>query len=677
MELQKVAKRLAGMMRLGSDEFTTELEREIDNRENPYVFECSGEVVNKVGGIYTVLRTKAAVTTEELGDQYYMLGPYNEDTVRLEVELSEPQNPAVVHSLNQLKEEGFKVHHGRWLIDGNPKVILFDVSSGGWKLDQWKRELWNASGVGIPFHDRESNDAVVLGFLVAQFLQKFQQYFEEETPPLIVAHFHEWIAGVGLLMLRCWNVDISTIFTTHATLLGRYLAAGGSDLYNILDNFDLDQEAGKKGIYHRYILERAAAHTAHIFTTVSEITGFESEHLLKRKPEIITPNGLNVVKFEALHEFQNLHVLAKEKIHDFIRGHFCGHYNFDLDKTLFFFTSGRYEFINKGGDLFIEALARLNHRLKVSSDLSCRDVTVVAFLIYQASNKGNNAESLEGQVVAKKMRETVEKIKEKVGRRMVESCFRGQLPNSEDMMLPAERVQLKRCILSMHRKSLPPICTHNMTDDTNDPVLKDLRKTQLFNKSEDRVKVIFHPEFLSSANGLIGLDYEEFVRGCHLGVFPSYYEPWGYTPAECTVMGIPSISTNLSGFGGFIEENVQDPAAYGIYVVDRRHKCAEDSVKQLTQKMFDFCNLSRRQRIITRNRTERLSELLDWKSLGPHYREARRMALMKTHPELVEKMAKGYPKCRLPRPASLPVTPGQSDDEGDEGENFPRSAWHG
>lgn len=129
-------------------------------------------------------------------------------------------------------------------------------------------------------------------------------------------------------------------------------------------------------------------------------------------------------------------------------------------------------------------------------------------------------------------------------------------------------------------------------------------------------QIVFHPEFLSQTNPLFGLDYEEFVRGCHLGVFPSYYEPWGYTPAECTVMGIPSITTNLSGFGCFMQEHIADPKSYGIYIVDRRFIDVEGSVQQLSNYMYDFAKLNRRQRIIMRNRTERLSDLLDWRNLG-------------------------------------------------------------
>lgn len=198
-------------------------------------------------------------------------------------------------------------------------------------------------------------------------------------------------------------------------------------------------------------------------------------------------------------------------------------------------------------------------------------------------------------------------------------------------------MKVKRCLYALQRDGLPPITTHNVVsykqlkfcnivslefiiykkvDEWSDPVLSSIRRCQLFNTIHDRVKVVFHPEFLSSTNPLFGLDYEEFVRGCHLGVFPSYYEPWGYTPAECTVMGIPSVTTNLSGFGCFMEQQIDDPKSYGIYIVDRRYIGLDDSINQLSHFMFDFSKMTRRQRIIQRNRTERLSDLLDWRNLG-------------------------------------------------------------
>ena len=204
---------------------------------------------------------------------------------------------------------------------------------------------------------------------------------------------------------------MTTIFTTHATLLGRYLCAGSVDFYNNLQYFDVDAEAGRRGIYHRYCIERAAAHATDVFTTVSHITAYESEHLLKRKPDGVLPNGLNVKKFSAMHEFQNLHQQSKEKIHDFVRGHFYGHNDFEPDNTLYFFTAGRYEYRNKGVDMFIESLARLNHSLKSSGS----KMTVVAFLIMPAKTTSLTVEALKGQAVIKSLRDTVGVIEREVG----------------------------------------------------------------------------------------------------------------------------------------------------------------------------------------------------------------------------------------------------------------------
>ena len=172
-----------------------------------------------------------------------------------------------------------------------------------------------------------------------------------------------------------------------------------------------------------------------------------------------------------------------------------------------------------------------------------------------------------------------------------------------------------------------------MADDNNDPILSQIRRVRLFNHSSDRVKVVFHPDFLSSNNPILGMDYEEFVRGCHLGVFPSYYEPWGYTPAECTVMGIPSITTNLSGFGCFMQDLIERPQDEGCYIIDRRSQSVEDSVNQLVDHMYGFVNKTRRQRINQRNRVERLSPLLDWKNLGIEYSKARQLALRRAYPD--------------------------------------------
>lgn len=615
-----------------------------------------------VGGIFTVIKTKAHVSKSELGNNYILIGPLKEQYVRTEVELKEPEEWVFRDSIKALRDNGVRVEYGTWLIEGAPNVLLFDIGSAAWKLNEWKHDFWNNCNIGVPHLDQESNDAIIFGYMVSWFFEEFYKRVEEtQGRPLIVAQFHEWMSAIALVLIRTRHLDIATVFTTHATLLGRYLCAANVDFYNNLDKFRTDTEAGDRQIYHRYSMERAAAHSAHVFTTVSEITALESTHLLGRRPDVLTPNGLNVKKFAASHEFQNLHSKSKEKINTFVRGHFHGHYDFDLDKTLYFFIAGRYEFSNKGADMFIESLARLNHYLQVAQS----DKTIIAFFIMPAKTNNFNVESLKGQAIAKQLRQTVDQVQEAIGKSIFEKCLSGQMPDGKELITDDLLVKLKRCTYAIQKSTgLPPICTHNMVDDGDDPILKKFRSCKLFNNRYDRVKVVFHPEFLSSpeTNPLFNMDYEEFIRGCHLGVFPSYYEPWGYTPAECTVTGIPSITSNVSGFGCFIADYVADPMSYGVYIVDRRFKSPEESVQQMTQFMYDFTRLNRRQRIIQRNRTERLSDLLDWRNLGVYYSQARQLALSRLRPgqlfdedevlQISHRMQMRYPK-----PFSEPTSP--------------------
>ncbi|KAL5480235.1 GSY1 [Sanghuangporus weigelae] len=600
--------------------------------KQPLLFEAAWEVANKVGGIYTVIKTKVPVTVSEYGDRYCLIGPLSYKTAPMEVDAQEPEDEHMKAVIESMRSRGIKILYGRWLIEGAPRVLLFDTGSAYHHLDEWKGDLWNLAGIPTPPNDHETNETIVFGYLVAWFLGEFVSH---QLNKPVIAHFHEWQAGLAIPLCRKRHIDVTTVFTTHATLLGRYLCAGSVDFYNNLQYFDVDHEAGKRGIYHRYCIERSAAHCADVFTTVSHITAYEAEHLLKRKPDGVVPNGLNVVKFQAMHEFQNLHARAKAKINEFIRGHFYGHYDFDIDNTLYMFTAGRYEYRNKGVDMFIESLARLNYRLQKSGST----VTVVAFIIMPAATQSYTVEALKGQAVIKQLRDTVSDITSRIGERIFEHAARysgesgTEFPSIDTLLSDQDKVLLKRRIFALKRNSLPPITTHNMADDAHDPILNQIRRVQLFNARYDRVKIIFHPDFLNANNPILGLDYEEFVRGCHLGVFPSYYEPWGYTPAECTVMGVPSITTNLSGFGSFMQDLIEEPADEGIYIVDRRMQSIEDSVNQLTDCMQTFCNKTRRQRINQRNRVERLSPLLDWKNLGIEYSKARQLALRRAYPD--------------------------------------------
>ena len=278
-------------------------------------------------------------------------------------------------------------------------------------------------------------------------------------------------------------------------------------------------------------------------------------------------------------------------------------------------------------------------------------------------------ETLKGQAVIKQLESTIEEVQKKVGERLFEHCARfpnannksnTEVPSIDELIKPADRVLLKRRIFALKREGLPPIVTHNMAEDATDPILNQIRRVQLFNKPEDRVKIIFHPEFLNANNPILSLDYDEFVRGCHLGVFPSYYEPWGYTPAECTVMGVPSVTTNLSGFGCYMEDLIENTSDYGIYIVDRRMKSVDESINQLTDYMYNFAEKTRRQRINQRNRTERLSDLLDWKRMGLEYIKARQLSLKRAYPDKFKNGANPFnnqSNLKLTRPLSVPGSP--------------------
>ncbi|OBZ78484.1 Glycogen [starch] synthase [Grifola frondosa] len=309
---------------------------------NPLLFECAWEIANKAGGIYTVIKTKVPVTISEYGDRYCLIGPLSYKTSPMEVEAQEPTDPHLAATLDNLRNASVKFLCGRLLIEGAPHVLLFDTGSQYLRLDEWKGDLWNLTGIPTSPNDHETNEFIVFGYIVAWFLGEVLRIVQLDKA--VVVHFHEWQAGLAIPLCRKRHIDVTTVFTTHATLLGHYLCAGSVDFYNNLPYFDVDHAAGKRGICHRYCIERSVAHCADVFTTVSHITAYESEHLRKRKPDGVLPNGLNVVKFQAMHEFQNLHLTAKAKINDFVRGHFYGHYDFDLDNTLYMFTAGRYEY---------------------------------------------------------------------------------------------------------------------------------------------------------------------------------------------------------------------------------------------------------------------------------------------------------------------------------------------
>lgn len=588
----------------------------------PLLFEIAWEVCWQLGGIYTVLRTKAAAMLERWGERYCLIGPYNPQTAAVEFE-ELPTEGIIRQTLDKLRASGVPCHYGRWLITGRPRVILLDHRARYSQIEADKYLLWKDHGIETYASDGEVNDTIAFGFVVAEFFSELSKLAQGRS---ILAHFHEWMGGVAVPRISHLRLPVTTLFTTHATLLGRYLASDNPGFYQHLPYINADAEAVKYQILPRHQIEKTAAHASTVFTTVSEVTAVEAEKLLGRRPDAILPNGLNIQRFSALHEFQNLHRERKERIHEFTMGHFFPSYAFDLDKTLYIFTSGRYEYRNKGIDLFIEAMWRLNQRLKRMPDRP----TIVSFIITRAAVRSISVGALQNQAMFDELRNTCREQEREMGSKLFLSATTGRLPTINELLPEDTVVRLKRAMHAWRSGRQPAIVTHDLIDDTSDPVLKHLRHRGLFNSADDPVKMVFHPEFVTATSPLINLDYTDFVRGCHLGIFPSYYEPWGYTPMESIALGVPAVTTDLSGFGAYVERHIEGARDQGIMVLKRRNRSFDQSADELVEYLLEFISLNRRQRIELRNKTERASELFDWSALVSHYHEAHDLALQRT-----------------------------------------------
>lgn len=580
--------------------------------DNSLLVEVAWEVCSQIGGIYTVVKTKVPTMRSRWGANYLLIGPYHEHTSSLEFEEVEVPKPLQA-ALNLAHQRGLKFRFGHWLTDGRPNVILLDYTTRIEQLADDKYFLWKDNGISLDGADGEVDAVTSFGFCVTELLR----CLSEKSPEKIIAHFHEWMAGVALPRIRHLQLPIATVFTTHATQLGRHVAGNDTHFYENLATISADEEARRYLIWPKHAIEKAAAHSAHLFTTVSEVTAREAFHLLGRKPELVLPNGLNPHSFTALHEFQNLHLQYKERIHEFVMGHFFPSYSFDLDRTLYLFTSGRYEYTNKGMDIFIESLYRLNQRLRSIPD----SPTVVAFIITRAPTKNLNVTSLENHLRFEDLKTTSREVENLLGQRILNAVARGHLPTYDEILTEDVQLRLKRSILARRSTEWPPIVTHDLWNDTEDPILNHLRHRNLLNSPEDKVKVVFHPDFVSLTS-LFSLDYDQFVRGCHMGIFPSYYEPWGYTPLECLALGLPTVTTNLSGFGAYVESHIPDAHQNGVLVLDRSQQNPDASIEQLTHFLSKFATLNRRERIALRNRAERLTERFTWDVLCAHYNNA-------------------------------------------------------
>jgi glycogen synthase len=600
------------------------MERKVTEKKK-FLVEVAWETCNQVGGIYTVIRTKVPAMVEKWEQDYLLLGPYFTQTAAAEFEpLAIDVETPVGRAIAWMRAQGMGVHYGNWLITGKPKIVLFDLASLMKEVDIVKGRIWENHKISTLGVEDLVNQTIIFGELIRLFLS--QLAVENKAKKDIIVHFHEWMASTCIPDLRKEKVKISTVFTTHATMLGRYLAGNVPNFYDVLDTFDWHKEAKHYGIEAQASFERAAAQKADVLTTVSDITAKECVAFLGRIPELILPNGLNIQRFAALHEHQNLHSLYKKRISDFVMGHFFQNQPFDLDQTLYLFTSGRFEYSNKGYDLTLDALEILNRKMKESGSRK----TVIMFFITKQPYHSIDPEVLHSRAVLDEIRENCQAIEKEVGEKLFQASAASKdltLPDLNDFVGEYWRLRLRRTVQTWKTNARPKVVTHLLKQE--DDIIRNLHRTQLLNHAEDKVKVVYHPDFIVSTNPLFGLDYGQFVRGCHLGVFPSYYEPWGYTPLECMARGVPTVTSDLSGFGDYMMQIMRDYEQWGVSVVNRKTQNYQESAEQLANLLFKFVQQSQRDRIMQRNRVESIADTFDWSNLRGYYDTAHELAVMK------------------------------------------------
>ncbi len=584
------------------------------------LFEASWEVCNKVGGIYTVVKSKASLIQQAYKDNYYLIGPYIPEKAAGEfLEGLMPENMKRVFS--ELSEQGIVCRFGKWLIPGQPNTILIDFLGYKKNINGIKRELWENFKVDSLRAQEDYNDPLVWSYCTGIILNKLSESgFQNKR---IVAHFHEWLSGAGILYLKMKKAKIGTVFTTHATVLGRILSSMKIDIYNIWNQINPDAEAVKYSVESKHSLEKQSSLNSDIFTTVSETTALEAEHFLGRKPDVLVYNGLDISKFPTFEEISIKHRIQRDKIKEFLFYYFFPYYTFDIKETLFYFIAGRNEVRDKGIDIFIKALGELNKRLREKKSKK----TIVAFIWVPSNVRGIRAEVIENRILYQDVKESLDDVQDETHKNIIYTFIANKEINSKEIFDENFLLEMKAKAARISKKGLPSISTYYT--DENDEILNLIRAAGLTNDKESPVKIVYYPTYLSGADGLLNQNYYEAMQGSHLGIFPSYYEPWGYTPLEAGALGVSSVTTDLAGFGRYIKEQYKKEIEHkhGIFVLSRMNKSDKEVVNELAEVMLKFSMLTANERIASKLHARHLAAKADWRGLVENYIEAHNRAL--------------------------------------------------
>ena len=548
-----------------------------------FIFESSWEVCNKVGGIYTVLSTRAKTLQDEMKDRIIFIGPdcWKEN----ECPYFREDNSLLAEWQWETKEQGLKVKVGRWTIPGEPIAILVDFIPFFEKKNEIYGWLWEKYQVDSLHAYGDYDEASMFSYaaaLVVESLYKFnvgRGTFDRSTK--VIYHANEWMCGLGALYINNKLPEIGTIFTTHATSIGRSIAGNQKPLYDYLFAYNGDQMACELNMQSKHSIEKQTAWHVDCFTTVSDITAKECLELLDKPVDVVLPNGFDDSFVPKGAQFTRKRKAARKRLLE-VANALLGE-QLD-DDTLIISTSGRYEFRNKGIDVFVEAMNRL---------LRDRDLKkkVLAFI------------EVPGWVgePRKDLQERLEKLNTK----------HEKVAFSEPLEVP----QLTHWL-------------HNMSHDN---VLSMMKYYDMHNRKDENVKVIFLPCYLDGKDGILNMHYYDVVLGNDLCIYPSYYEPWGYTPLEAVAFKVPCITTDLAGFGLWANKvfghygELKD----GVKVIHRTDYNYSEVADAIKDAVADFSAMTQKQVDDCRKKAEALSKKALWSHFIEYYYEAYDIALAK------------------------------------------------
>lgn len=537
-----------------------------------YIFESSWEVCNKVGGIYTVLSTRAKTLQTKMHDHIIFIGPdcwgkqrspYFQEDASLFTDWK-----------IQAKKEGLVLKIGRWSVPGNPVAILVDFTQYYAQKNELYTQLWEDFQVDSLHAYGDYDEASMFPYGAAKVVESFYHFYLGSQYKVIY-HGNEWMTGLGLLYIRKYLPEVATLFTTHATSIGRSIAGNNKPLYDYLFAYNGDQMAGELNMQSKHSIEKQTAFHVDCFTTVSDITARECKELLDKPVDVVLPNGFENDFVPRGEEFTRKRKIARKRAFA-IANALLGQ-DFD-DDTLIVSTSGRYEFRNKGVDVYIEAMNRLLRDDKLKRP-------VLAF-IEVPGWVGEPRKDLQERLASGKHFET-----------------------------PLEVPQITHWL-------------HNMS---HDQVLGMLKYLDMQNRREDRVKLIFLPCYLTGDDGIVNLSYYDIVLGNDLCIYPSYYEPWGYTPLEAIAFHVPCITTDLSGFGLWVNKELGHSGEIedGVKVIHRTDYNYSEVADNIKDTVAAFSAFSPEEVKRSRMNAERLSRKALWSNFIKYYEDAYDIALKK------------------------------------------------